>query len=378
MQAQARRWRWRDASRQALAFAVLAGLLLLMFRVTSANLQARGIESGFAFLWKPATTPVFESPLAFEAGVDTFARAFAAGALNSLKLTLAAIVAATVIGVAVGLGRLARNPLARALCGGYVEVMRNVPVLLHVFLWYALILELPAASAFPTGSPVLPTNRGLHLAWFAGDVNWPWSIGLTAAAVAAMLLMRRRTKAHLRPASAVTALAMVIAACLLPWVATGRLPPLEIPAIDGFEVAGGLALSPEFSALFLGISLYTAAFIAEIVRAAVGSIERGQWEAAAALDLSRSTTLRRVVFPQAFRVGAPSITSEYLGIFKNSTLAVAVGYQDFMAVSNTMLTDTGQAVEVMAIVMLFYAAVSLLASAAMHVFEHRSMRWGAK
>jgi general L-amino acid transport system permease protein len=148
--------------------------------------------------------------------------------------------------------------------------------------------------------------------------------------------------------------------------------------VDGLEVQGGVSMSPEFCALLIGISLYAAAFIAEIVRAAVSSVERGQWEATSALGLSRTTTLRSVVLPQALRVGLPPLSSEYMGIFKNSTLAVAVGYQDFMAISNTMLTDTGQAVEVMAIVMLFYAVVSLLVSSAMHAFEHRNMRWGAR
>ena len=321
-------WNWKAAARQALSFAVLGGLLVLMFQVTSANLQSRGIQSGFDFLWKPATTPVFDSPLAFEAGVDTFARAFAAGALNSLKITAAAIVAATVLGVAVGLGRLSHNALARALCSGYVEVMRNIPVLLHIFLWYGLVLELPPAShAGPAGSLAIASNRGVYLAWFESRAEG-WSFVL--------------------------------------------------PRVDGLEITGGIYMTPEFFALFLGISLYTAAFIAEIVRASVESVARGQWEASAALGVPRGIVLRGVILPQAFRVGVPSLTSEYLGIFKNSTLAVAIGYQDFMAVSETMLTDTGQAVEVMAIVMLFYAVVSLLVSGAMHVFERRNMQWGAR
>jgi general L-amino acid transport system permease protein len=320
-------WNWRDAGRQALAFAVLGGLLVLMFQVTSANLAARGIHSGFAFLWEPSRTPVSEAPIRVEAGVDSYAKAFVAGALNSLKITVAGIVAATVLGVLVGLGRMSRNALASALCRGYVEVMRNVPLLLHIFLWYGLILELPPASdASSLGGLVLATNRGIHLAWFGTDANGAWGFVL--------------------------------------------------PRVEGFEVTGGIFMSPEFFALFTGIALYTAAFIAEIVRAAVGSLPRGQWEASSALGLSRGTALRRVVLPQALRVALPPLTSEYLGIFKNSTLAVAIGYQDFMAISNTMLTDTGQSVEVMAIVMAFYAAVSLVVSAAMHAYEHRNNGWG--
>ena len=308
------RWNGREAVSQALAFAVLGGLLVLLFQITSTNLQSRGVHSGFEFLFKPATTPVLESPLGWQQGVDTHARAFAAGALNSLKLTAAAIVAATLLGVAIGLGRLSRNALARALCGGYVEIMRNVPVLLHIVFWYGLMLGLPSASDATARGPLLATNRGVFL----------------------------------------------------------------FPTVDGLAIDGVIAMSPEFLALFIGISLYTAAFIAEIVRAAVGSVDVGQWEATAALGLPPVTTLGRVVAPQALRVGLPPLSSEYMGIFKNSTLAVAVGYQDFMAISETMLTDTGQAIEVMAIVMVFYAVVSLAVSVAMHGFEHRNRRWGSR
>jgi general L-amino acid transport system permease protein len=307
-----RRWNWAAAAGQALAFALLAGLLVLLFSVTSANLHDRGVHTGFDFLSRPAITPIFNSPLDFRAGVDTFARAFEAGALNSLKLTAAAIALATLLGLLVGLGALARNPLARKLAVGYVELMRNVPVLLHVVFWYGLLLALPPASAAASDALVVASNRGLFL----------------------------------------------------------------LPVIDGLDVHAAISMSPEFAALLAGISFYTAAFVAEIVRAAVGSVVRGQWEAGAALGLSHGTMLRRVVAPQALRVGLPPLTSEYLGIFKNSTLAVAVGYQDFMAVGETMLTDTGQAMEVMAIVILFYGAVSLLVSAGMHAFERRHRGWG--
>ncbi|HEX4235899.1 MAG TPA: ABC transporter permease subunit, partial [Caldimonas sp.] len=233
--------RWAHAGQQALAFAVLGGLLFLMFHMTSANLQSRGVRSGFAFLWEPAKTPVSDAPIAVQAGVDSYARTFAAGALNSLKLAAATLVAATLVGLAIGLGRLSPNALARALCAGYVEVMRNVPVLLHVFLWYGLILGLPtAAEAAAPGRLVLASNRGIYLAWPGLDASSHWS------------LLR--------------------------------------PVIDGFEVQAGLSVSPEFAALFVGISLYAAAFVAEIVRAAIGSLPRGQWEATSALGLSRATT----------------------------------------------------------------------------------------
>lgn len=322
---QPRHRRWIHVGQQALAFAVLGGLLFLMFHVTSANLAARGVRSGFAFLSEPAKTPVSDAPIAMQAGVDSYAKAFVAGALNSLKLAAATLAGATLVGLAVGLGRLSSNALARALCAGYVEVMRNVPVLLHVFLWYGLILGLPiAAEAASPGNLLLASNRGIYLAWPGLDAGGHWE------------LLR--------------------------------------PAIDGFEVKAGLSVSPEFAALVIGISLYAAAFVAEIVRAAIGSLPRGQWEATSALGLSRATTFWRVVFPQALRLAVPPLTSEYVGIFKNSTLAVAIGYQDFMAISTTMFTDTGQAVEVMAIVMAFYATVSLLVSGAMHLLGGQQAR----
>ena len=308
------RWDWAAVARQALAFAVLAGLLVLMFRVTSANLQARGVHTGFDFLSRPAVTPVFNSPLTFEHGVSSFGVALAAGALNSLKLTVACIVVASLLGLVVGLAAVGRHPLARSLAAGYVELMRNVPVLLHVVFWYGLVLALPAVSEFAPGGWLLASNRGIVL----------------------------------------------------------------LPEVDGLDVRGALVVSPEFAALLAGISLYTAAFIGEIVRAAVGAVVTGQWEASAALGLSRATTLRRVVAPQALRVGLPPLASEYMGVFKNSTLAVVVGYQDFMAVGEAMLTDTGQAVEIMALVMLFYAVVSLAVSAVMHAFERRQHGWSAR
>jgi general L-amino acid transport system permease protein len=298
--------------RQALAFGLLAALLVLMFRLTSANLHARGVHTGFSFLGMPAITPILNSPIAFQTGVDTFGLAFVAGALNTLKLTAATIVLATVLGLVVGVGSLARNPLARSLSQAYVELMRNVPVLLHVAFWYGLMLELPAASDAAGDGWLLMSNRGIFL----------------------------------------------------------------FPTVDGLDVHGWVSMQPEFAALLVGISFYTAAFIAEIVRASVGSLPSGQIEAAQALGLTRGAVLRRVLGPQALRVGLPSLASEYIGIFKNSTLATAIGYQDFMAVGETMLTDTGQAVEVMAVVMIFYAGVSLLVSAGMHWFEQRHRRWG--
>lgn len=317
--------RWRQPALQAAAFAALAAVVVLLFGLTSASLSSRGVQSGFAFLGQPAATPVTDSPIAFVPGTSTYARALLAGAANTMKLSVAAIVLATILGLLCGIGALSDNALVKRLSNTYVEVMRNVPVLLHVVLWYGLILELPAVGDASSTLGMLATNRGV----FFPTVSW--SGGLHVA----------------------------------------------YPVVDGLEVVGGLSVSPEFAALLLGIGLYTGAFIAEIVRAAVLSVDTGQWEAANSLALSHATTLRRVILPQAMRVALPPISSEYLGIFKNSTLAVAVGFQDFMAVGNNLFTDTGQVLEVMGLVMIFYAAVSLVVSALMHVVESRSRRWGS-
>jgi general L-amino acid transport system permease protein len=294
---------------QALAAAlVLAAAAYLVFN-TLANLEARRIASGFAFLWREAGFEIGETALFSYGAADTYAKALAVGLANTFKVAILGIVAATVLGTALGLFRISNNSVLRTASASYIEFLRNVPLLVQLFFWYALITEaLPAPRQALEPLPgVFLTNRGLFFPTFSG-----------------------------------------------------------VPELQGFNFAGGGALSPEFAALLVGLSLYTAAFIAEIVRAGIMAVRRDQWHAAQALGLQRRQVLRHVVAPQALRVIVPPLTSQYLNLTKNSSLAVAIGYPDLVSIANTTINQTGQAIEGVAIIMAVYLTISLAVSALMN------------
>jgi general L-amino acid transport system permease protein len=311
---------WRGALWQAAAFGVVACLAALLLHETSRNLHARGVASGYAFLESVARVPVANAPIGFESGIDTYARALFIGVLNTLKVSAVAIVLSTMLGLLVGVGRLSHNYLVSRICGAYIEIVRNVPVLLHIFLWYQLILNLPGANEASASAGFVVSNKGIYLPWL---------------------------------------------------VFKGHGPALDLPIVDGFDISGGAYISPEFAALLIGLVTYTAAFIAEIVRSGILAVSRGQWEAGQSVGLPRGVILRRVILPQALRISIPPITSEYLGVLKNSSLAVAIGYQDVVAIGNSILFETGQAIEVVSLTMAFYVVVSLLVSGLMNVFYRR-------
>jgi general L-amino acid transport system permease protein len=312
---------WRGIAWQALAFGAAAGVMILLLHQTGRNLHARGIASGFGFLDSVARVPVANSPIEFESGVSTYARALFVGVLNTLKVSAVAVLLATLLGLLIGVGRLSGNYLVSRLCGAYVEVVRNVPVLLHIFLWYQLILNLPGSAEAGSASGFVLSNKGVNIPWLTFANGWP---------------------------------------------------ALDLPTIDGFDISGGAYVSPEFAALLIGLVSYTAAFIGEIVRSGIVAVPRAQWEAGQAIGLSRRVILRRIVLPQALRIAIPPITSEYLGILKNSSLAVAIGYQDVVAIGNSVLFETGQAIEVVALTMAFYVVVSLVVSGFMNALNRRS------
>jgi general L-amino acid transport system permease protein len=298
---------------QALALAAVLGIAALLVFNTLANLEARRIASGFAFLWREAGFEIGESAFAYGAA-DSYARALAIGLANTFKVAAAGIALATVLGAAVGLLRLSKNLLLKALSGAYVELIRNVPLLVQLFFWYALITEAlphPRAALEPLPGLFL-SNRGIFFP-----------------------------------------------------------VPGSAPQLSGFNFVGGAALTPEFAALLGGLAIYTAAFIAEIVRAGVLAIRRGQWDAAQALGLSRRQALRHVVAPQALRVIVPPLTSQYLNLTKNSSLAVAIGYPDLVSIANTTINQTGQAIEGIALIMAVYLTISLAISAFMNWYNAR-------
>jgi general L-amino acid transport system permease protein len=303
----------RRLAYQGLALAALLGVAAVLVFNTLANLEARRIASGFAFLWREAGFEIGEPAFAYSAA-DSYARALAVGLANTFKVAVLGIVLATAVGAALGLLRLSKNILLKALSGAYVELVRNVPLLVQLFFWYALITETlphPREALHPLPGVFL-SNRGLFFPSFSST-----------------------------------------------------------PVLEGFNFTGGMALTPEFAALLAGLAIYTAAFIAEIVRAGVLAVERGQWEAALALGLSRRQALRHVVAPQALRVIVPPLTSQYLNLTKNSSLAVAIGYPELVSIANTTINQTGQAIEGVAIIMAVYLTISLAISAFMNWYNAR-------
>ena len=299
----------------AVAVAVLAAWYLV--HNTVANLEERRIASGFSFLAREAGFEIGESAFLRYSASDSYLRALAVGLANTLSVALIGIVLATVLGSAVGLFRLSKNFLLRTLAGAYVEFIRNSPLLVQLFFWYAVITEVlphPREALEPLPGFFL-TNRGIFFP-----------------------------------------------------------VPGSTPALEGFNFAGGMGLSPEFATLLVGLSIYTAAFIAEIVRAGVLAIERDQWDAAHALGLTRRQALRHVVLPQSLRVIVPPLASQYLNLTKNSSLAVAIGYPDLVSIANTTINQTGQAIEGVAIIMAVYLTISLSISAFMNWYNARIMR----
>ena len=348
---------------QALALIAVCGLAAWLVSNTLDNLARRGIASGFSFLDTSAGFGVTMSLIDYSEA-SSFGRAFLVGLLNTLLVSAVGIVLATVLGVAIGLARLSPNWLLARLAGAYVETLRNIPLLLQLFFWYFAVLRaLPAPRAsLDLGGLIFLNNRGLYLpAVESGPAIWAVLLsGACAAALVASLTLRHRRAARRRIAAGslvglgIAAIAMLLTAG---W---------QVPALRGFNFTGGTSVIPEFVALLVALAAYTAAFIAEIVRAGIQSVPRGQVEAAQALSLSRRDMLRRVVLPQALRLIVPPLTSQYLNLTKNSSLAAAIAYPDLVSVfAGTVLNITGQAVEVIALTMAVYLAISLAIAGAL-------------
>ena len=304
----------RRIAYQAAAVAVALVVAWYLVHNTMVNLEDRRIASGFAFLEREAGFEIGESAFLRYSASDSYLRALAVGLTNTLSVALAGIVFATLLGTAVGLFRLSANFLLRSAGALYVEFIRNSPLLVQLFFWYAVITELlphPREALQPLPGVFL-TNRGIFFPSFSST-----------------------------------------------------------PALEGFNFTGGMVLTPEFATLLVGLSIYTAAFIAEIVRAGVLAVARGQWEAAQAVGLRRAQALRHVVVPQALRVIVPPLASQYLNLTKNSSLAVAIGYPDLVSIANTTINQTGQAIEGVAVIMAVYLTISLSISALMNWYNAR-------
>jgi general L-amino acid transport system permease protein len=339
------------------------------------NLARQAIATGYGFLNREASFAIGETMIPYSAA-DNYGRALVVGFLNTIKVAVIGIVLATILGTVVGIARLSTNLLLAKLAQGYVELVRNIPVLLQLFFWYAVITEsLPGPRQSLNPLPgVFLSNRGMKMPALAPDPVWDYILVAILAAIVGIVVLRRW--AHKRqdrtgrqfPVLA-AALGLLIGLPLLVWLAGGAPVALDVPVLQGFNFRGGLNISPEFAALLLGLTVYTASFIAEIVRSGIVAVSHGQTEAAMALGLHRGQALRLVILPQALRIIVPPTTSQYLNLTKNSSLAVAIGYPDLVSVANTTLNQTGQAIEAVSIMMAVYLTISLLISLFMNWYN---------
>ncbi|WP_237173470.1 amino acid ABC transporter permease [Paracandidimonas lactea] len=361
---------------QVLVLGIVGFIVWYLVSNTLHNLQIRNISTGFAFLDREAGFAIGESVIEYSPA-DTYGRAIWVGILNTLRVSIIGIVAATLFGTLLGIARLSKNWLISSVATVYIEVMRNIPLLLQLFFWYAVITEImpsPRQALHPLPG-VFISNRGLKLPTLAGDgVDWILG-GLLLAIVAIVLLAhwgkkRQEATGKIFPLGR-TGAAMIVLFPVAGWLLGGAPIELNMPQLTGFNFSGGLSLSPEFAALLAGLVIYTSAFVAEVVRSGIQAVNKGQWEAADALGLRPARVLRLVILPQALRVIVPPMTSQYLNLTKNSSLAVAIGYPDVVSVVNTTLNQTGQAIEGILIIMAAYLTVSLSISVFMNWYNKR-------
>ena len=379
----ARPSRLTDPKFRALVFQILATLTVVAFLVyivhnTLTNMEQRGISTGFGFLDRTAGFAILQSLIPYSE-TSTYGRTFVVGLLNTILVSALGVVCATIIGFVVGVLRLSSNWLVKKLATAYIETFRNIPLLLQIFFWYfAIGFNLPGPrQSIAIGETVFLNNRGLYVPAPVFGEGFGWTLAAIAVAIVAVIVLahwaRRRFELTGQSFHTVyVSLAILLGLPLLVFVATGAPLSWDMPALQGFNFRGGLTVIPELFALTLALSIYTAAFIAETVRSGIQSVSHGQTEAASALGLRPSWTLRLVIIPQAMRVIIPPLTSQYLNLTKNSSLAPAIGYPDLVAVfAGTTLNQTGQAVEIIAITMAVYLTLSLVISLFMNWYNKR-------
>ncbi|WP_420814488.1 amino acid ABC transporter permease [Notoacmeibacter marinus] len=369
--------RYRGIIAQIALIIALVALGWWLVHNTIENLRSANIASGFDFLDRRSGFEISQLPIIFSSE-SSYGRALLIGILNTLIVSAAGVVLATILGFLVGIGRLSTNYIIRGLSTVYVETFRNIPPLLVIMFWYfgvLAVLPRPAgAIALPFGSFL--SNRGLQTPTALFQTGaWATGVALLAGIGAAVLLAWYARKRQLATGQRMKVLwpsvGLIVGLPVVVFILTGLPVEFEYPTATRFNLQGGFQIKPEFLALFLALSVYTGSFIAEIVRAGILSVSHGQTEAASAVGLRRGQILRHVVVPQAFRVIIPPLTSQYLNLTKNSSLGLAVGYPDLVAVGSTVLNQTGQSVEVVAIWMVVYLTISLTVSTFMNWFNRR-------
>lgn len=375
-------WSWRSQAFRGIVYQLIAAVAIaaitwFLIHNTLVNMQARGIKSGFDFLSQAAGFDIGESLYPFDSA-QPYWEAFLIGVTNTLRVAVLGIILATLLGTILGVGRFSRNALVRGLCLSYVEFFRNIPVLLQLLMWYVILTEvLPASSEAWTLGPFFLSKGGLNFpipVWSTGQL-WA-AYGLLPGVLFGWAYRRRAVRKFEttgKPGSMVLMpLAIMLFASLAGWALGGAPTEFNRPIKGDFAIENGGALTPEFLAVLMGLTLYTASFIAEVVRGGISSVARGQGEAASALGLNRNQEMRLVMLPQALRVIIPPLTNQYLNLTKNSSLAVAIGYPDVVSIANTALNQTGRAVECISLVMLVYLATSLGTSLLMNWYNNRA------
>ena len=358
-----------------LGFVGLLGWYL--FNNTVENLKRQSIATGFGFLAKEASFEIGESLIPYSAA-DLYIKALLVGVLNTIKVAFIGIVLTIILGTFMGIARLSKNWLVSKLAAIYIEVMQDIPILLQLFFWYSFFYDIlpPPREAIQPLEGVFMSNRGLVFAAPEWDPAYLYVLAAFAAGCAAVHFLRRwarrRRESTGQPFPVWSlSLALLIGLPLVVWLLTGAPLRMSVPELGGFNFKGGLSISPEFAALLLGLVLYTAAFVAEIVRSGIQAISKGQTEAAMAIGLKPGQVLSLVILPQALRVIIPPLTSQMLNLTKNSSLAVAIGFPDFVSVASTTINQTGQAIEGISLIMLVYLCFSLLTSLFMNWYNKK-------
>ena len=373
---------WNDEKTRAIIYQIVTAAFVAfigyyLISNVQTNMEKQSIASGFGFIEKEAAFEIGESLVEYSAA-DTYGRALLVGVLNTLKVSLVGMILTTILGTIIGVCTLSSNWLISKFGTMYVELFQNIPVLLQLFFFYALFYEIfPAPrQALNPVTGVFITNRGIDFPVPAPDPAWGYvGLAFVAACIVIWLVNRWAVKRQERSGQQFpmfwVGLGILLGLPLLTWILNGAPTQMDVPVLKGFNFQGGRNISPEFSALLIGLVLYTASFIAQIVRAGIQSISHGQTEAAMSIGLKPGMVLKLVIFPQALRVIVPPLTSQLLNLTKNSSLAVAIGYPDFVQVAGTTINQTGQAVEGVAMMMVVYLTFSLLTSAFMNWYNKK-------
>ncbi|AUG52806.1 amino acid ABC transporter permease [Thalassospira marina] len=359
----------------AIGLVILAGWYLVSN--TLDNLERQNISTGYGFLNLEASFGISESMIDYTPR-SSYATALMVGLLNTVKVAFLGIVLCTIIGTIFGVARLSSNWIVRKLATVYVETFRNIPVLLQLFFWYAIIPgAFPAArNALQPLPDVLLTNRGMYIPVPVADNAYDF-MGIAAILAFVVIYFVKKWAAKRLDATGQpfpifwASVGILVGFVLIAYIAGGAPTEMDIPELKGFNIRGGYNISPEFMSVLIGLTIYTSTYVAEVVRSGIQAVPNGQWEAADSLGLKRSVSLRKIILPQSMRVAIPPLTNQYLNLTKNSSLAVAVGYPDLVSVSNTTMNQTGQAIEAISIYMAVYLGLSLITSLFMNWFNKK-------